>query len=106
MDLSKLSIAELTDLQARIPDAIAKKKAEEKQKVIEETNAFLASKGFTIEDLIGKTRAARKGALRGPVAVKYRHPQNASLNWTGRGRKPVWVQEWLNSNKPIEGLAV
>jgi DNA-binding protein H-NS len=106
MDLSKLSIAELTALQARIPEAIAKKKAEEKQSIIDETKAFLASKGFTIDDLLGKTRAPRKGAPRGPVAVKYRHPQNASLTWTGRGRKPAWVAEWLNSGKTIDGLAV
>lgn len=106
MDLSKLSIAELKTLQARIPEAIEKKKSEEKQKIVEETKAFLAAKGYSLDDLLGKAKAARKGAPRGPVAVKYRHPQNNSLTWTGRGRKPVWVSEWLNSGKTMESLAV
>lgn len=106
MDLSKLSIAELKDLQARIPEAIAKKKTEEKQNVLEETKAFLAAKGYSLDDLMGKAKGARKGGSRGPVAVKYRHPQNSSLTWTGRGRKPGWVAEWLNSGKKMEALAV
>lgn len=107
MDLSNLSIAELKNLQARIPEYIDKKKAEEKQKVIEETKAFLAAKGYSLDDVIGKSKGStRKGAPRGPVAVKYRHPQNSHLAWTGRGRKPVWVVEWLKSGKTIEALAV
>ena len=107
MDLSNLSIAELNALQARIPEAIAKKKSEEKQKVLEETKAFLAAKGYSLEDVLGKGKgAARKGAPRGPVAVKYRHPQNSSLAWTGRGRKPAWVVEWLKSGKIMGALAV
>jgi DNA-binding protein H-NS len=27
------------------------------------------------------------------VAAKYRHPENAALTWTGRGRTPKWVLE-------------
>lgn len=106
MDLSKLSITELKELQARIPEAIAKKKVEEKQKIVEETKAFLAAKGYSLDDLLGKVKGSRKGAPRGPVAVKYRHPQNAGLTWTGRGRKPVWVTEWLKGGKTMEALAV
>lgn len=106
MDLSNLSIAELKELQSRIPDAIAKKKTEEKQKIIEETKAFLAAKGYSLDDVIGKSKGGRKGTPRGPVAVKYRHPQNDGLTWTGRGRKPAWVAEWIASGKKIEALAV
>ncbi|MER2537665.1 MAG: ParB/RepB/Spo0J family partition protein [Azonexus sp.] len=27
--------------------------------------------------------------------VRYSHPKNAKLCWTGRGRKPKWVENWL-----------
>lgn len=106
MDLSKLSIAELKELQARIPEAIAKKKNEDKQSVLDEMKALAAAKGYSLDELVGKSKAGRKPGSRGPVPVKYRHPQNSSLTWTGRGRKPVWVAEWLNSGKKIEALAV
>lgn len=29
------------------------------------------------------------------AATKYRHPENPDLCWTGRGRKPKWVEQWL-----------
>jgi DNA-binding protein H-NS len=106
MDVSQLSIPELEALQTRIPGLIAKKKAEEKQSVIDEAKALITAKGFTLEDLFGKTIGTRKGAPRGPVAIKYRHPQNGNLTWKGRGRKPDWILEWVNSGKTIEELAV
>jgi DNA-binding protein H-NS len=40
------------------------------------------------------------------VKIKYRHPKDASLEWTGRGRQPRWVVEWLAGGGKIEGLAV
>jgi DNA-binding protein H-NS len=44
--------------------------------------------------------------VRKPVEAKYRHPENAELTWTGRGRKPVWVQELLTAGKTLEDLAI
>jgi len=46
-------------------------------------------------------------ATRGPVKVKYRHPDNPLVaTWTGRGRKPRWVVEWLekNNDKTLDDL--
>ena len=42
----------------------------------------------------------------GKVAVKYRHPKDASLQWTGRGRQPKWVEAWLKDGGTIEALAI
>ena len=39
-------------------------------------------------------------------AVRYRHPTNENQTWTGRGRKPAWVQEWLDAGGTLEELAV
>ena len=37
---------------------------------------------------------AAKGK-RGTVAVKYRHPENSALTWTGRGLQPRWLKAAL-----------
>lgn len=42
----------------------------------------------------------------GKVAVRYRNPDNASEQWTGRGRQPAWVRSWVESGKAIELLRV
>lgn len=40
----------------------------------------------------------------GHPQVKYRHPDNHSMTWTGRGKKPRWVQDWLDGGKTLEEL--
>ena len=37
--------------------------------------------------------------------VAYIHPENADLTWTGRGRKPKWVEVWLEKGGTLEELA-
>lgn len=106
MDLAKYSVAELKNLQVRISEEIENRKVSEKQKVLDEMKALAAANGYSLEELLGKAGKAKKGGVRGPVAVKYRHPDNAGLTWTGRGRKPAWVTDWLAGGKKIEALAV
>ena len=43
---------------------------------------------------------------RAPVAPKYRHPENAGLTWSGRGRKPQWYVEALTAGMAIEDLTI
>lgn len=38
--------------------------------------------------------------------VAYRHPENADLEWSGRGRKPKWVEHWLEQGGTLDQLTV
>jgi hypothetical protein len=38
--------------------------------------------------------------------VKYRNPDNSAEQWTGRGRRPKWVVDALDSGKIIEDMSV
>lgn len=38
--------------------------------------------------------------------VKYRHPKNNDLTWSGRGKQPAWVTHWINAVGPLEALEV
>lgn len=40
-------------------------------------------------------RDGRKPPAAKRPPVQYRHPENNELEWTGRGRKPKWVEHWL-----------
>lgn len=59
--------------------------------------------GYTLEDLVAPSSNA-KGAKKSPP--RYRHPENASVTWTGRGRKPGWVNDHLKNGGKIEDLAI
>lgn len=108
MDISQLSATELEELASRIPNEINKRKQAEKEKVLQEVIALAASHGFSLEELTGSKAAApgqKKKGTRKPAKVKYRHPQQPELTWTGRGRKPAWVAEWVAGGNNLETLA-
>lgn len=105
MDLSTLSVSQLRDLQQQIPAEIKKREAQEKVNALNELRAFAKSRGFSIEELLAKENKV-KAASGIKVKVKYRHPDNAELEWTGRGRKPKWVEAWLASGGSLEQILV
>jgi DNA-binding protein H-NS len=105
MDLSTLSVAQLRDLQQQIPAEIKRREAQEKINILNEVRAFAKARGYAIEDLLGKESKV-KATAGNKVKVKYRHPQNPELEWTGRGRKPKWVEAWVAGGASLENLLV
>jgi DNA-binding protein H-NS len=105
MDLSTLSVSQLRDLQQQIPAELKRREAQEKINILNEVRAFAKARGYAIEDLIGKDVKV-KATPSNKVKVKYRHPENFELEWTGRGRKPKWVEAWLANGGSVEDLLV
>jgi hypothetical protein len=44
--------------------------------------------------------------LRGRPEVVYRNPENENQAWTGRGKPPRWITEWVESGESLESLRV
>lgn len=105
MDLSTLSVSQLRDLQQQIPAELKRREAQEKINILNEVRAFAKARGYAIEDLIGKD-AKIKVSSGNKVKVKYRHPENTELEWTGRGRKPKWVEAWVANGGSLDNLLV
>lgn len=105
MDLSTLTVAQLRDLQQLIPAELRRREAQEKDLVLNEVRAFAKARGYAIEDLLTKEVKVKASAVN-KVKVKYRHPENAGLEWTGRGRKPKWVEAWVANGGSLDNLLV
>ena len=62
-----------------------------------------AAEGYTIAQLFGKK--PRQSASES-ITPKYADPENPSLTWSGRGRRPRWVTEQLESGRSLDDLAL
>ena len=100
IDLENMSADELqkliADAQKALKTVDARRRAEAKRA------AELAAKefGFTLDEVLTAGPKGSKGA------PKYANPADPSQTWTGRGRKPNWVNEALESGKTLEDLAL
>lgn len=110
MDLSNLNVEQLKDLLKKIPGEI-KRRTEEatsaaREAAIEKLKQIAREHGYSLEELAGTKKPRKSSGARKPVAPKYANPANPSETWTGRGRKPLWVQAALNQEKSLESLLI
>lgn len=107
MDLSKLNLAELKDLQAQVAAEMKSREKSEIEKARSDINAIAQNLGLSLKELLGSTNTKEKARKpTGKVAVQYRNPQDSSQEWTGRGRQPGWVKELLASGKNLQSAKV
>ncbi len=116
-NFSKLSTEVLEKYLKDIEAQIAKRaKADQKRvKALAKLQAMAKAEGIDLSELAGakaspgrrkKVAAKKTGAKRGKVAPKYRNPKNTKETWTGRGRKPKWVEAYLKSGGKIEKIQI
>jgi DNA-binding protein H-NS len=99
-----LSLADLRALQEQATQEIKVREQQELANAREQIMAIAQSVGIPLRDLInddGRGRSANVG-----TNARFRHPANKSLRWSGRGRKPKWVKDWVASGQPLDALRV
>jgi DNA-binding protein H-NS len=107
MDLSNMSLGDLRNLQEQIKQEMKQREQQEVQKAREQIMAIAQSVGVPLKDLIAASgRGSKSAAKPGSVAVRFRNPDNESQQWTGRGRQPKWVKEWVEGGKSLDKLRV
>jgi DNA-binding protein H-NS len=102
MDLSNMSAADLRNLLDQAKRELKKRETQDLQKAKEEIFAIAQRVGLPLKELIA-TNPRGKG---GTVAARYRNPADAGQQWTGRGRQPKWVKDWLDAGKSIDDLRI
>lgn len=101
IDLNKLSLKELKDLQSQVGRAISSFEDRRKKEALAELEEKARALGFSLSELTGAP-VSRK---RAPATVKYANPANRAETWSGRGRKPRWFADALASGKTPEDLS-
>ncbi len=101
-NLEAMSLKELRQLQKDLAKAISTYEDRHKAEARTKLEAIAKEMGYSLAELIG----IEVKATRAPALAKYRHPENAALTWSGRGRKPQWFVEALAAGKSADDLAV
>lgn len=103
INLDEMSLKDLKDLAAKVQKAIVSFEERKKREALAQIEETAKKLGFSLAELTGETKAKRRRAT---VAPKYANPKNRAETWTGRGRRPRWVEEALKSGKTLDDLKI
>lgn len=100
IDLSKHSIAQLRELQSQIEEQIKLRQRSEVGKAKQQIIAIAESVGMTVIEIMGKKETKA-------VAAQYRNPEDPTQQWSGRGRQPLWIKDYLGrTGKAMDDLKI
>ena len=106
MQLDHLSLNELQVLRLEVDQEIESRRVQVRKEGLEKIKSIAAEYGLSTDELKTLTALNKTAAKRGVVPPKYRDPNNAANTWTGRGRKPKWVEEYLATGSTLSAIAI
>lgn len=101
LDFDKMSLKEMRDLRAKLDRAINSYEDRKRREALAAVEEAARVHGFNLADLTGG-----KLSRSGTVAPKYANPDDPTMTWTGRGRKPRWIVENLENGKQLEDMLI
>lgn len=106
INVDKLSLKDLVDLEAKVQKAIAAARDRERAELKRKVADLAETHGFSVSELFGAPRG--RGAAKGKSVgvAKYANPENKADTWTGRGRKPNWLVERLRKGAKLADFAI
>jgi len=111
IDLKAMTTKELTKLMKDAEKALNTAKDRMRKEALKAAEKAAAGFGYSLVELAGDTKpkAAKKTKKAKPktkAKAKYRNPANPEQTWSGRGRKPLWINEALSSGADITDLEI
>lgn len=103
INLERMDLDQLKQLRKDVERAIGSHEKRKKQEALAAAEAAARESGYSLSELLGQA-AKNKGKTINPP--KYRHPDNPEFTWTGRGRRPDWIQAGLQSGKSLDDFLI
>jgi DNA-binding protein H-NS len=101
IDFAQFSKRELLELSKNIDKEIKRREVEDKKNILLQMKELAASVGMTVEEIIENTPQKKtKGQ------PKYQNPDDPTQTWTGRGKRPGWLNEQLEHGKTLVELEI
>jgi len=108
--LEQLDLDGLKRVEKALEQERKRREKEARKQAQQEIREVAQRYGLGIDDLLAHVDTAKgskgKRKSQGKIPPKFRHPDDSSKTWTGRGRKPKWVQAWEEAGGDIETLRI
>lgn len=104
LNLENMDRADLIAFKNKVDAAIATFDARKRQEALAAAEKAVSELGFSLKELTNFGVSSKEKRL--PAAPKYKHPENPDLTWTGKGRRPAWFIEAMETGKNPEDLAI
>jgi DNA-binding protein H-NS len=102
-DFDSMSMDELWHLHEQVTSTLARKIAQEKARLEERLRWLENSSLENSSNTISPDRPRRAYPK---VLPKYQNPKNPAEKWSGRGKRPHWVQAQLKAGKKLEHFLI
>lgn len=100
-ELDRMSVKELQELELKVRKAKANAQDRSRADLRKKIETMVADAGFKLSDIFGG-----RGGKGRTVAAKYVNPDDPSETWTGRGRKPRWLNAKLQEGAKLERFLI
>lgn len=97
-DFSALSAQDLEDMSERLLSERQKRHTERLNREIAELRQIAEERGFLVEEIFVPHRIK--------PAPKYRNPADPDQTWSGKGRRPDWLNALLDDGHDLESLRI
>lgn len=99
-DLAGYSKQELLDLKDLIDRELEQRRRAQLKEAQNEIEDVAERYGVALADLL----TGIVGEPEGESEAVYRHPQDPTKRWAGRGRRPKWIKEWQARGGSLDQL--
>lgn len=104
-ELNTMSRKDLTKLRADIDKALTGMADRERKSALEAAERAAAEHGFSLAELTGIAGTKGQGR-KAKGAAKYRNPSNPEQTWSGKGRRPNWINEADAAGRAISDFLI
>ena len=95
-----MTVPKLQELKSQVEAAISAKVTERRRELELELSKLAGFGGR------GKATKFGRGSQMGPVAPKYRNPENPAETWAGRSLKPRWLTAAIKGGKKLDDFLI
>jgi DNA-binding protein H-NS len=96
-----MSLKELQELELKVKKARSSAQDRSRTELRRKIESMIADAGFKMADIFGG-----RGGKGRTVAAKYVNPDDPTETWTGRGRKPRWLNAKLQEGAKLDKFLI